>query len=454
VLPCCPHGSLDGARIGIVLRPGEPGHQSCAVTLSKRLAARGAQVTFLGLADDRAATVAAGFPFLTLAESAAPLGSIAREKARAERATGLVSARVQDYRWLALQKKIILAFPASIDAIVAARLDLIVCDVGNPIAALVAVGLGLPCVLFETTVPRDNTLAPPMWTPWAPRPDGSLPLRARLAWLAAELRYVQDLVAPLFGMGQRQLAARFAGRGSPIRSFADLRRELPRIVACPVELEFPRARAPGCVYIDALVDLDRAQAPFAWEGVPPDRDVVYVSMGTQTWLIRRRGRLLATFLEAASLLPDVHFVLAAGDAHEALGAGGAVPGNVTLLGHAPQLAVLSRAKVMVTHAGLNSVKECISMGVPMVALPVDRDQPGNAARVAFHRLGVVLDYRTLDAAALRAAIEQVRLDPAYRLATERMKEAFSACREQNEVVDVLARYLPARVGSIEGRSVS
>ena len=48
VLPRELRERLRGARIGIVLRPGEPGHQSCAVALAKRVAVRGARVTFLG----------------------------------------------------------------------------------------------------------------------------------------------------------------------------------------------------------------------------------------------------------------------------------------------------------------------------------------------------------------------------------------------------------------------
>lgn len=96
---------------------------------------------------------------------------------------------------------------------------------------------------------------------------------------------------------------------------------------------------------------------------------------------------------------------------------------------------------MVTHAGLNSVKECISMGVPMVALPVDREQPGNAARVVFHGLGVTLNPRRVKAPALAAAIDGVRKMPGYRLAVQRMQAAFARRRDRNEVVGVVAAHL-------------
>jgi MGT family glycosyltransferase len=279
---------------------------------------------------------------------------------------------------------------------------------------------------------------PPAWTTHAPRSDGSMPLRARVAWARRTFGNFQDVVAPIFGLGQRQIARRLVGPKAAIRTFGRLRAELPRVVACPVEFEFPGRRPERWSYVDALVDLDRSAAPFDWSVVPPGRDVVYVAMGTQTWLIRGRDRLFATFFEAASMMPDVHMVLVAGDARASLGQ---APPNVTVLEHAPQLAILSRATVMVTHAGLNSVKESISMGVPMVALPVARDQPGNAARIAYHGLGVHLDYRRLTPTGLRAAIDLVRKTPTYRHATRRMQAHFEARRRRNEIVDVIERHL-------------
>jgi zeaxanthin glucosyltransferase len=431
--------SLDGIKIGIALRPAEPGHQACGVALAKRLSACGAHVTFIGMADDRANIDASGFAFLTLSERAAPLGTVPRETERARQRSTRLGAMVQDVRWLMLHKRIIDALPESLASIRATALHLVICDIGELITAFVALGMSIPCVILETTVPMDNEAAPPTWTRLAPNADGSLPLRARLAWRWENMGRFQDSVAPLFGLGQRQLAARLVGSASPIRTFGEIRRQLPRIVACPAELDFPGPRAPHWFYVDALVDLERANESFCWDGIPRDRALVYLAMGTQTWLIRERDRLYGTFLEAASLKPRLHFVLAAGDAMRTLRR---APKNMTVLERVPQMAVLSRAAAMVTHAGLNSVKECISMGVPMVALPVDRDQPGNAARIAYHKLGVVADYHSLRAAELCAAIDEVLQNPVYRQSTQRMRHAFETSRRRNEVIDVIAGCLP------------
>jgi len=51
------------------------------------------------------------------------------------------------------------------------------------------------------------------------------------------------------------------------------------------------------------------------------------------------------------------------------------------------------------------------MGVPMVALPVERDQPGNAATNRVPQAGLLEDVRTVDAVRLVAAIEEARQSP-------------------------------------------
>ena len=69
---------------------------------------------------------------------------------------------------------------------------------------------------------------------------------------------------------------------------------------------------------------------------------------------------------------------------------GAIPANVMVVSYAPQIEVLKRSSLCITHAGLNTVLESLASGVPMLALPITNDQPGVAARMAEKKVGVVL----------------------------------------------------------------
>ena len=66
------------------------------------------------------------------------------------------------------------------------------------------------------------------------------------------------------------------------------------------------------------------------------------------------------------------------------------PANVTVVERAPHSEVLRHASAVVTHAGHGTVLKALAAGVPVVALPLGRDQLDNAARVAHHGAGLKL----------------------------------------------------------------
>jgi UDP:flavonoid glycosyltransferase YjiC (YdhE family) len=88
--------------------------------------------------------------------------------------------------------------------------------------------------------------------------------------------------------------------------------------------------------------------------------------------------------------------------------------GVTLVNYAPQQEMLKRATLMITHGGLGSIKECIYFGVPMLVYPFDTDQPANAARVAFHGLGLTDDTHNASVEQILDCVKKVQSDPSYR----------------------------------------
>jgi zeaxanthin glucosyltransferase len=68
----------------------------------------------------------------------------------------------------------------------------------------------------------------------------------------------------------------------------------------------------------------------------------------------------------------------------------------------------------VTHAGLNTALECLTQGVPMVAIPITNDQPGVAARIAEKKTGLVVPLNDLTASRLSLLVDKVLNDSTYR----------------------------------------
>jgi len=141
---------------------------------------------------------------------------------------------------------------------------------------------------------------------------------------------------------------------------------------------------------------------------------VYCAFGTQSLRDRQAPALLQIVVDVFSKREDLFLVLVCPEQHRPPAA--RLNANVLVVDEAPQLALLRRASLAITHAGFNSIKECAAHAVPMIALPLSQEQPRNAALVEFHGLGVSFDTtrRELTASALGAAVTQVSQSPVIR----------------------------------------
>jgi UDP:flavonoid glycosyltransferase YjiC (YdhE family) len=445
-------------KIAIGLLPDEPGHRRPLLTLAMRLRRRGHDVCFVGGADDSRAIEQAGFRFFTLAEKAFPEGHWAARKA--DVAAGRRILRHTADGVMRLRR----AMDEIHDALPALRkeaFDLFLGDAQLPHLTLLALALPTRCALLHTSLWMENRALPPMWSDELPRPDGRLGLRARWDWLQLRRRLhpIPVLFKPvLLGLGlrERDWFARFAPRLG-IGRFRDLHRILPNLVACPAAFDLPFPRPSQLFYLDALVGGERERdGEFDWSGVPDGRRTIYLSMGTQAWLMKRPLRFFQAVFDAVAARPDWHLIVSTGRFVKLDGI--APPPNVELHGHVAQLRVLERADVMITHAGLNTVKECILAGVPMIAFPVERDQPGNAVRIEYHRIGVRGSYRNVTAEGVRGMIEAVLSDAGYRRRVEAMGEEFRAAERRDDSVRaieaLLRRVAPGAADAGDGRAAA
>ncbi|CAB9501637.1 Zeaxanthin glucosyltransferase [Seminavis robusta] len=62
--------------------------------------------------------------------------------------------------------------------------------------------------------------------------------------------------------------------------------------------------------------------------------------------------------------------------------------NILVVDFAPQLQLLDRASMVITHCGMNTTLETMARGIPALAIPITNDQPGVAAR--WRSLGAVM----------------------------------------------------------------
>jgi hypothetical protein len=214
--------------------------------------------------------------------------------------------------------------------------------------------------------------------------------------------------------------ARAAVGLGPVPGFGGLLDRCARVlVTCPASFDVPVLSPPANLrYVGAALEgpgPDEAWAPPG--GLAGDQPLVVVSLGTTPM---GEGPVLQAALDALADAPVR--VLAMPGPH--LGAGPRLPGNAVTTPYVRHAAVFPFADVVVTHAGLGTVLAGLAAGVPLVCVPLGREQPDNAAAVVRAGAGVTVASSAV-AASLRAAVLGVLGDPAYRAAAA---AASGSCR--------------------------
>ncbi|MEA2444658.1 MAG: hypothetical protein QOJ12_1950 [Thermoleophilales bacterium] len=112
------------------------------------------------------------------------------------------------------------------------------------------------------------------------------------------------------------------------------------------------------------------------------------------------------------------------------------PANVHVVRSAPHSQVLKHASAVVTHAGHGTVIKALAAGVPLVCLPLGRDQLDNAARVAAHGAGLRLKPKA-KAPAIAQAVSRVLADPSFADGARRIGAAIADdLREDRAVAEL------------------
>lgn len=107
------------------------------------------------------------------------------------------------------------------------------------------------------------------------------------------------------------------------------------------------------------------EVPFPWDWLDPARPLIYVSFGSQIYY---QPALFRSVIDAIADQP-VQLVASASDLDL-----GPAPSNVLIRPYVPQLELLRRASVLITHGGANSVMEAIACNVPILIAPLCNDQ--------------------------------------------------------------------------------
>ncbi|MGZ3460419.1 MAG: glycosyltransferase [Archangium sp.] len=433
------------------------GHVNATFKLARQLRARGHDIHYLSLPDVEDHVRAQGWDFTPLFGNLFPkgfrettdtlLGSKNTPAAEKRTAALELSRRLKAYCAEVLFSP---AFEAQLRE---SRTDLLLVDAAYTMPALTALRLGIPAAIFSTTLPlRADAIVPPMRSS-APPADGwwsRLKVRAHWTWIANGGRagygkFMREQI--------HELSRQYPELGKLCDFYSHLQHgphvNIPTLVACCSEFDFRRASLENLHYIGPSVDLERADTPLPPEVEQDRRPLLYCSLGSQAYWARPYRHFFQAVLDAVARRPNWRLLMAVGGSQDP--ASFQIPPNATVVSFAPQLSVLRKASLMITHGGLNSVKECICLGVPMLVFPIGNDQPGNAARVAHHGLGLMGDIRQATPETISSMLDTVAGDSSYRTRVRAMQEIFLAADASNRGAEQVERLLAHRPASATPR---
>ena len=397
------------SHLGLVC-PELSGHLNPMTTLGRELLRRGHCVTVVARPDARRKALAAGLGFAVIGEKEFPEGSMRATSAELGKLSGLKAIR---FTAELLRRGAAAILNDAPDVIAREKMDALLVDQVAAAGGTVADRLGLPHVIVCNALAMNpDPHVPPGVLPWRFAPG--LLGRARNAFGYALLHW---LARPVVNEIERNRARHGLPRlvGGLTASSG-----LAQIAQQPAFFDFPRKALPENFHFTAPWHDEGSadEIAFPWEKLD-GRPLIYASMGT----LQNRQDFIFQAIAAACAGLDAQLVISLGSRDQDAGALAAkFAGTPIVVPFAPQLALLRRAALSITHAGLNTALESLGHGLPMVAIPITNDQPGVASRLEWLGVAEVVQPGKLSAARLRTAIEKVLRDPRYRENAHRRQE--------------------------------
>jgi MGT family glycosyltransferase len=118
-----------------------------------------------------------------------------------------------------------------------------------------------------------------------------------------------------------------------------------------------------------------------------------------------------------------------------------VPRNFIVRRFVPQLQILRRADLLITHGGMNSVNEGLYFGCPMIVVPQRGDQHLVGARIAELGAGLAIPAPRVTPEWLRSAAERMLGDAAFRNAAKSLGQSLRNAGGPSRAADVILQYV-------------
>jgi MGT family glycosyltransferase len=303
------------------------------------------------------------------------------------------------------------------------RTELLIADVVLPAALIAGEAMHIPRVcLFHF----------PEYLPGPNRPPGGLGLTPGKNVIG---RMIDRLTGIVFNLVFNKYLPKINSiranlKVSPLKNVADLFHQSDlRIIQTCKAFDFPINPEPENVRYTGPV-LDDPDWVNTWKNPwnsEDKRPLVVVSLSST---FQNQKQVIANCIAALGKL-NVRGLVTLGLAmeHEQF----SIPENVKVISNGSHAQIFPHADCIITHAGHGTVMRALSNGVPLVCLPMGRDQGDNAAKVAYHKAGIALSANA-GVRKIYNAVLSILNNPSYRENARILGEKINSDTEKCDLV--------------------
>ena len=410
-----------------IICPAATGHINTMFPLIRELQKRGHQITVFGTPTLQQKVQAAGFGFGLIGETEFSPEKVAKFYTKLGELKGIAAVKhtingIASRAEVNLRETPTVAKEAGIEAFLVDQ----ICFEGGTIAE----HLNLPFItICSAVVVNEENTVPPFIKTWD----------YNLAWWAILRNKLGYFLFNRIRKPVREVISQYRQKWnlSAYSNEDDTYSKLAIISQEPAEFEFPRQKLPPYFHFTGPYhdNTGRPAIDFPFDKLN-GKPLIYASMGT----LQNRLQYIFKYIAEACAGLDVQLVISLGGSAEPESLGN-LPGEPLVVKFAPQLELLEKASLVITHAGLNTTLESLRNGVPIVAIPVTNDQPGVAARIAWTGAGEMLPLQGLDVPKLRSAVTKVLREDSYKLSALRLQEAIKKAGGVNRAADIIEQLI-------------
>ena len=322
----------------------------------------------------------------------------------------------------------------------------------------------IPAISVQTMPDKNQTVnIPPFTSYFCPKPNSlASAFIVSFLWTKKKIGIRSLILFRSFKyMGQDALSitkrlikengANFSDLVSYNSSFKFCAKNNPLIILSAVDFDFPKQDQGDVFRIGPLKDIGNSNGAVSprfevlrskiakWKE-NGNCSVIFCSLGTVTFgHMKRLDRFFKKMKQVAIMNPNMQFIFSVSENFDIEDLY-PVPGNLSVFANLPQFELLQYCDLMITHGGMNSITECIFSEVPILVYPLsfNWDQPGNSARVVYHKLGLrgkinVDSPKTISKKIhLILGNRQIYLDN-----IRQMKKKFEQRNNSTEVIDII-----------------